>query len=100
MDPKRMHYFNSLAGQPLRKKSEVSGDPCAHVWMPVVSEIVRVLKSNLHCAIAYRMRAKFQLLDNCIPGPPNVYVRVTRPFRFGPRGYASLCSRRPNIISG
>ena len=27
--------------------------------MPVVSEIVRVSKSNLHYAIAYRMRAKF-----------------------------------------
>ena len=37
-------------------------------------------------ALCDGMRAKVQLLDNCIPGPPNVYVRVTRPFRFFSEG--------------
>ena len=39
---------------------------------------------------------KVQLLDNCIPGPPNVYVRVTRPFRFFfPEGLArkTICKQ-------
>ena len=71
------------------------------LWMPVVSEIVRLSKSNLHymqiCDCISHAR-KVQLLDNCIPGPPNVYVRVIRPFRFffggaGPRDYFSTSNR-------
>ena len=46
---------------------------------------------------------KVQLLDNCIPGPPNVYVRVTRPFRFfsgeaGPRDYKFRAEGRDYLV--
>ena len=69
--------------------------------MPVVSEIVRVSKSNLHYAIAYRMRAKFNCCIIAFQGHQTCMYRSPDPSDFFPEGLAretSLDSELPTYI--